>query len=115
MKLIDEPDLGAPDPGALNIGQMRSGNRIEVNFPGVGVFEQSGNMQERRFAGAGWRDERDRLAGPDREFGAFKDVEGRIALMELPAYAVQKDERVFFFLGCRAHRLAYGGFIVHLA
>ena len=94
MKLIDEADFGAPDPGALHVGEVRGRDRVDIDFAGVGMFEQAGNMQQRRFAGAGRRDQRHRLAGPYRKLGALENVERRVALTELPADAVQEDERI---------------------
>jgi len=75
MKLIDKADVGSPDPGAGIVGQMRGRNRIYIDFAGVWLLEQTGNVQKRRFAGARRRDQRDRLTGLDREFGALEHVQ----------------------------------------
>ena len=55
------------------------------------MFEQAGDVQQRRFAGAGRRDQRHRLPAPDRKLGALQNIERRIALPELPADAVQEE------------------------
>src|ERR1700677_5049525 len=113
MGLIDEADFGAPDPGARDICQIRGRDGIDIDLAGVRVFEQAGDMQQRRFAGARRRHQRHRLAGPDAELGAFENIERRIALAELPAYAMQEDERLVLVLRLRRGGLAYRGGVVH--
>ncbi len=65
------------------------------------MFEQAGNVQQRRLAGARRRDQRDRLAGPDRKLGALEDFERRGALAVGASDAVQKQDRSVFTLGQR--------------
>src|SRR5690242_3978415 len=115
MELVDEADVAAPDPGAGDVGQMRGRDRIDIDFAGVRLFEQASNVQERGFPGARWRDQCDRLTGPDREFSALEHVERCVALMELPADAVQEHERMILSLRCGGARFAYGGGVVHRA
>ena len=43
---------------------------VDIDLAAVRLLEQAGDMQQRRLAGAGRRDQRDRLARPDRELGA---------------------------------------------
>jgi hypothetical protein len=52
VKLIDEADLGAADARALGIRQRRGGGTVDIDFAAVGMFEQAGDVQERRLAGA---------------------------------------------------------------
>ena len=104
VELIDEADVGAADAGALHVGEMRGGDRIDVDFAGVGVLEQPGDVQERRFAGAGGRDQRHRLAGPHRELGALENVERGVALAKTPADAVQEDDRMIVSGGASTRR-----------
>ena len=67
-----------------NVGQVRGGDGIDIDLAGIGMLEQAGDMQQRRFAGARRRDQRHRLAGPDRELGALENVERGVALPEMP-------------------------------
>jgi hypothetical protein len=49
MKLINKSNFGAPDAGALKVGKMRCRDCIDIDFAGIRMFEQPGNMQQRRF------------------------------------------------------------------
>ena len=44
MKLINKSNFGASDAGALKVGKMRCGDRIDIDFAGVRMFEQAGNV-----------------------------------------------------------------------
>ena len=77
------------------------------------MFEQARDVQKRRFAGARRRHQRHRLPGPHRKLGALENIERRVSLMELPADAVQEDERIFLFVGGGRCSLAYRGGVVH--
>ena len=59
---------------------------IDKDFAGIGMLEQAGDVQQRRFAGAGRPHQRHRLAGPDRELDALENVERGVALPETPRY-----------------------------
>ena len=65
MELIDEADLAC---GAARCARRRSSSRSAwpptIDLAGVGPFEQAGDMQQRRLAGARRRDQRHRLARP---------------------------------------------------
>ena len=99
MKLIDEADIGAPDAGALDVGHVRGGDSVDIDFAAVGVFEQAGDVQQRRFAGARRSDQRHRLAGPDRKLGALENVERGIALAKAPGDLMQEQDRLLFVVG----------------
>ncbi len=75
MELVDEAHLGAADAGAFGIRQLRGRDLVDIDFATVRVLQQAGDMQQRRFADAGRRDQRDRLAGPERKLGALEDVQ----------------------------------------
>ena len=81
--------------------EMRGRDRIDVDFAGVGVLEQPGDVQEGRFPGAGWRDQRHRLPRPHRKLGALENVERGVALAKPPADAVQEDDRMIVSGGAR--------------
>ena len=116
MGLIDEADIAAPDAGAFDIAQVRGGDTVDKDFAGVGMLEQAGNLQKRRFARTRRRDQRHRLTWPDRKFGAPEHVKRGIALMEFAADAMQKDERMRL-IAARGRRGGLGdrGFLVHCA
>ena len=98
-----------------DVGQLRGRGGVDIDLAGVGMFEQTRDVQKRRFAGAGRPDQRHRLAGPYRKLGAAQDVERRIALAELPADAVQEDERLLVIVGYRRGGLGYRGGVIHRA
>ena len=102
MRLIDETHFGAADARALGVRQFRGGDAVDIDFAAVGMFEQTRDMQKRRLAGAGWRDERDRLPKPRGEFGAFEDFERGVALRIAPIDRLQKQNRMLL-VGHYAH------------
>ena len=67
MELIDEADLGAADAGALGVRQPEVATPSMIDFAAVGLLKQSRDVQQRRFSGAGWRDQRHRLARPNAQ------------------------------------------------
>ena len=70
------------------------GGAVDIDLAAVGMFEQAGDVQQRRLAGAGRRDQRDRLARPHRKLGAFEDFQRRVALVVAPLDRVQEDRRL---------------------
>jgi hypothetical protein len=77
MELIDEADLAAPQRGALIVGHPDGGFAGDKHFPSVGRLEKARNMEERRFAGTGRGDQRDRLPRPEAKIGAAQNFERR--------------------------------------
>ena len=80
MELVDEADFYPADARALGVRELRGRDLVDIDFPGVGMLEQAGDVQERGLAGAGRRNERNRLARPDGKLGAFEDVQRDVAL-----------------------------------
>src|ERR1043166_2666058 len=95
MELIDEAEHVTADARALGIRQPRGRNLVDIDFAGVRTLEQTGNVQKRRLARAGWRYQRNRLARPAREFGVFEDFEAALALPISPVDRVQEEDRRF--------------------
>ena len=93
MRLVDEADLVAADAGALGIGQDRGGAPVDIDVAMVGMLEQAGDVQQRRFAGARRRHQRHRLPGPDRQFRAVEDVQRVVALPVGALDRVQEQDR----------------------
>ena len=81
MELIDEADLAAPERGALIVGHPDGGFAGDKHFPRVGRLKKARNVEERRFAGTGRSDQRDRLPGPQAKIGAAQDFERRPRLI----------------------------------
>ena len=80
VELIDEADLHAADRGALAIGEpARFRARRCSTSPAVGPLEQPGDVEKRRLAGAGRRDQRDHLAGIDVEVGAVENLQSGLS------------------------------------
>src|SRR5258706_8819524 len=102
MELIDEADLGAAEARALGIRERGRRNLVDIDFAAIRMLEQARDVQERRLAGAGRRHQRNRLARPDGELGAFEDVERDVALAIVPVDLVQKEDRWFFAAVCDA-------------
>ncbi len=95
MKLIDETDLDAPDPGALNIGERRRRHSVDIDFAGARMFEETGNVEQRRFAGARRRNQRHRLSRPYRKLGVLENIKPLVSLAEMTAHAMQEEKRLF--------------------
>ena len=72
MELIHESDRVAAQGRARVVGHARRRLEIDKDFAGIGAFKKSGDMQKRRFAHAGLRDERDGLPRKQRETRAIK-------------------------------------------
>src|SRR5580700_7927716 len=60
------------------------------------MFKKSGDMQKRRFAGAGRCDQRHGLTRPDSKLGAFEDIKRGIALAKPAADLMQQYDRTLF-------------------
>ena len=104
VRLVDEADLVAADAGALVIGQDRGGAAVDIDVAVVGMLQQAGDMQQRRFAGAGRRHQRHRLPGPDRQFGAVEDMQRGVALPVVALDVVQEQDRNFLGLSSSPRR-----------
>ncbi len=94
VELVDEADLDAADAGALGIGQPGRRLAADIDLARVLVLQQAGDVQQRRLAGAGRRDEGDRLPLPDHEIGAAQDVERVLALRVAALDALQPEHGV---------------------
>src|SRR5262245_8410216 len=92
MELVDKSDLGAADAGTLGVREPRGRDLVDIDLPRVGLLKQSCDVQQGRLAGTGRSNQRHRLAGPDREFGALEDVQGYVALAIVPVAAVEKQD-----------------------
>jgi hypothetical protein len=90
VKLIDEADLDAADARALRVREDGCRDLIDIDFAGVGLLEQTSDVQKRRLAGAGRRHQRNGLAGPDGELGTSEDFECDVALAIMPIDPVQE-------------------------
>ena len=76
VELVDEAELLAADARcARHRPWRRSAAPPTIDLAAVGLLEQARDVQQRRLAGAGRRDQRDDLARPDREIGAAQDLE----------------------------------------
>src|SRR5947209_20354378 len=95
VKLVDKPDLGAADARALGVGKRRGRGTIDIDFAGVRMFEQTGDVKKCRLADTGRRNQRHRLPRPHRELGAFEDFQRRGALMVAALDRVQEYRRLF--------------------
>src|SRR6516162_1356357 len=98
MRLINEADLGAPDLRSLGVRQKRGRRASDIDLAVIGALKQSRDMQQRRFAGTGGRDQRHRLPGPQRKLGAVEDGQRLIALHVLALYLVEINDRYIFRL-----------------
>ena len=62
VELVDEADALAPEPRPLGVAQAVAGAAVDRDLAGARPFEQAGDVQERRLAGAGRTDQRRRGA-----------------------------------------------------
>src|SRR4051794_26090953 len=65
MELVDEADLLAPQARALGVAHAGGRMSADIDLAAVRLLQQSRDMQEVRFAGAGGRDKRHKFARPD--------------------------------------------------
>ena len=79
---------------------MRSSSAIgevgcagDKHFAGVGPLEKARDMQERRFAGAGRRDQRDRLARPQRKNRRRAKLRASCRRLPVAAFDLSSAER----------------------
>ncbi len=93
VELVDEADVVAADRGALVVGQPAAGATVEDHVAGVRPLQQAGQMQQRRLAGAGRRDQRHHLGAAQREVGAVQDRQLLLTLDIVPFDALQFDDR----------------------
>src|SRR5579884_9538 len=113
MKLINEADIVAADAGALDVAERRRRGAIDIDFTGIGMLEQAGDLQQRRFAGSRRRHQSDRLPTPDCQFGALENIERGVALMKLPTDAVEEDQRIMVPVDSGRRSFFEGGGVVH--
>src|SRR5207245_10498081 len=78
---------------AVHTRGLRGRRARDIDFALVGALEQAGDMQQRRFARAGRRHQRNRLPRPQRQLDAVEDDERRLALHVLAFYLVEIDDR----------------------
>src|SRR6185295_4611022 len=79
---------------ALIVGQRGAILAADPDLAAVGLFEQAGDMQQRRFAATGGPDEGDQLAAPNRQGYAAQDLEPGGSLREA-APDILEDEDAF--------------------
>ena len=96
VRLVDETDLLAADARAFVVGQHRSTAAIDIDLAVVGVLEQAGDVQKRRFAGPGRRHQCHRLPRPDRQLHPVEHMQIGIALPVVALDIVEGDDRLFF-------------------
>src|ERR1700758_4003115 len=80
VELVDESDFSATNLGARTVGKLGSCCAVDVDLAGVRMFEQAGDVQQRRLASSRRPDQSHRLTGPDRQFGPVEDLEHRFSL-----------------------------------
>ncbi len=85
VELVDEAELVPAQARAPGIVHGAGRPSADIDLAGIGLFEEAGDVQERRLAGAGRRDEGDDLARPDGEIGAAQDLETALALADSAA------------------------------
>ena len=91
--------------GALGVRQRRGRGAVDIDLAGVGMFEQARDVQQRRLAGARWRDQRDRSRRATPQARAVQDLQGRGTLRVAPLDRVQEDRRLLV-LGVAASLIA---------
>ena len=99
VELVDEADLAAANTRALVVGKPGAGMAVDEDLAGIGLLEKTGNVEQRRLAGAGRGDERDGLAASQREIGPLEDRQQGLALAVVPfdALEFQSDARSHAF------------------
>ena len=70
MKLVDEADRHPPQRRSRVVGHRSGVVALDKNLAGVRLFEQACDVEQRRLAGARGRNQRHRLARPNRDVDA---------------------------------------------
>jgi hypothetical protein len=106
VELVDEADLGPPQPRAALVVELRGCHAADKDFAAIGLFEQTRDMKQGRLAGAARRDQRDEFARPEREIGLAQDFERGIGLW-IEALDLGQEERRGFALRKRPSASAH--------
>src|SRR5215471_17357265 len=93
MKLIDEAERASAQHRAVFIGQAAAIASCDQHSAAIRPLQEARDMQHRRFAGPRWSDERDDLAGHEREIDAVQYRQLDSALAEHLAHAAQFKRR----------------------
>ena len=74
MELVDEPNVLSPRRSPLAV--IQSGHILTLDFDGSAIshIQEACDMQQRRFASAGWGDQGHDLAFSDRQIGTLKHL-----------------------------------------
>ena len=89
MELIDEAERAAAQQGALLVRQPAAVAPLDQHRAAIGPLQQPGDVQQRRFSGARRADQRDDLAGQQREVHAVQHRQRDAALPEHFSHAAQ--------------------------
>ena len=93
MELIDEAERAAAQQGAVLVGQSAAVAVPDHHRAAIRPLQQPGDMQHRRFAGARRPDQRDDLAGVERQIDAVQHGDRDRALAEGLAHRAQFERR----------------------
>src|SRR5688572_28632633 len=115
MRLIDEANLVAADGSTLGVRAARGRLAVYIDLANIGVLQQTGNMQQRGFARARWRDQRHRLPCPYRKLGPLEDVEHLVALPVMPLDGLQEEYGNILLVAFGMPRIAHRRHIIHNA
>src|SRR6516225_8680032 len=92
--LEHDADLCTAQPGQRVLVERAEVVSVEPHAPGARPLETADDHHDRRFAGAGWAQQADRLAGGDRERDAAENVDGPGRTPQSQVDIFQHDERV---------------------
>ena len=104
VELIDEADLHTAHARALAVIESAASNAVDGDFPGIGPFEKTGDMQEGRLARPRRPKQRHGLAGVERSGGLLQHVDAAVALREAPVQPLEAQRGGSFGI---VHRSPY--------
>ena len=93
MELVNEANLTPAQSGAFGIAHADRGLTGDIHLSRIGLFEKAGDMEKRRFAGAGGRDQRDGLPCPQAKIRAAQNFERRARLVVAAFELVEMERR----------------------
>jgi hypothetical protein len=93
VELIDKAERAAAQQGAVLVRKAAAVAALDEDRAAVRAFEEAGDVQHRRFAGARGADQRDDLAGSEREVDAVEHRELDPALAKHLADRAQFERR----------------------
>src|SRR6185437_1383266 len=91
VELIDVAHRGPAQQRTAAIAELAGRATDDFDLTALRMFQQPADMQQRRLAGAGGRDQRDHLAAEYREIGVLEHMDEGFALAIMPVHSLERE------------------------